>query len=179
MQSPLAPLGVEERWPCRILAVHVSSSCTASSARTLVHVAQTVPQVRAVPNVKREVFGTLTGIVSGAAGHNRGEWWRPHSSQGHKAGALARRLSGAGGPRLLAKGHDADEAFSSHETQCLAPGRAKSQLTRDASYWCPYQRRCGNAGTVTLSHKRAPPARATNPQTGGRLTTTGQVRSPL
>ena len=42
----------------------------------------------------------------------------------------ARRLSGAGGPRLLAKGHGADEAFSSHETQCLAPGRAKSQVTR-------------------------------------------------
>ena len=50
---------VEGRWPCRILVVHVSSSCTARSARTLVHVAQTVPQVCAVPNAKREVFGTL------------------------------------------------------------------------------------------------------------------------
>ena len=59
MQSPLALVspGVEGRWPCRILVVHVSPSCTASSARTLVHVAQTVPQVRAVPNIR---FLTLT-----------------------------------------------------------------------------------------------------------------------
>ena len=67
--------------------------------------------------------------------------------------------------------------------QRLAPGRAKSQVPRDARYWCPYQRRCDNAGAMTLSHKRAPPARATNPKTGGRLTqetagsnpTTGQA----
>ena len=50
LQRPLTPPVVEGRWPCRILAVHVSSSCTASSPRTLVHVAQSVPQVRAVPN---------------------------------------------------------------------------------------------------------------------------------
>ena len=31
---------------------YASSSCTASSARTLVHVAQTLPQVLAVPNVR-------------------------------------------------------------------------------------------------------------------------------
>ena len=53
------PSGVEGRWHCRLLAVRVSSPCTATSARTLVHVAQTVPQVRAVANVKREVFGKL------------------------------------------------------------------------------------------------------------------------
>ena len=32
---------------------------TATSARTLVHVAQSVPQVRAVPNIKRQVFGSF------------------------------------------------------------------------------------------------------------------------
>ena len=36
------------------------SSCTAFLARTLVHVAQSVPQLRAVPNAVREVFGSLT-----------------------------------------------------------------------------------------------------------------------
>ena len=60
MQSSLTRLGVEGRWQCRLLAVHVSSGRTATSARTLVHVAQSVPRVRAVPNVLREVFGTLT-----------------------------------------------------------------------------------------------------------------------
>ena len=54
------PFGVEGRWLCRILAVHVSSPpLTATSVRTLAHVALCVPQVRAVPNVKRKVFGTL------------------------------------------------------------------------------------------------------------------------
>ena len=61
---PWLPLGVEGRWQCRLLAVRVSTLSTATSVSTLVHVAQTVP--------RREVFGTLTGIVSGAAGHNRG-----------------------------------------------------------------------------------------------------------
>ena len=75
------------------------------------------------------------------------------------------------------------EAFPIHETQRLAPGRAKSQVPRDARYWWTYQRHRGNVGTMVLSHKRAPPARATNTKTGGRLTqapagtnpTTGQA----
>ena len=33
---------------------------------------------------------------------------------------------------LLAKGHGAVKAF---QTQRLAPGRAKSQVSRDARYW--------------------------------------------
>ena len=47
------------------------------------------PQVRAVPNCTARSVLILTGIVSGAAGHNREEWRRRHSSQGHKAGTLA------------------------------------------------------------------------------------------
>ena len=39
----------------------------------------------------------------------------------------------------------------------LAPGRAKSQVPRDARYWWTYQRHRGNAGTMVLTHKRAPP----------------------
>ena len=39
-----------------------------------------------------------------------------------------------------------------------------------ARYRCTYRRHHGNAGSMVLSHKRAPPTRATNPQTGGRLT---------
>ena len=54
----LTPSGFEGRWQCRLLAVHVSSYCTATSARTLVHVAQSVPQLHAVPNVR--FFLTLT-----------------------------------------------------------------------------------------------------------------------
>ena len=52
-------LGVEERWQCRFLAGHVSSPCTASSARTLVHVVQSVPEVRAVPKVCAKVLKSL------------------------------------------------------------------------------------------------------------------------
>ena len=59
MEAPLTASGVEGTWQCRLLAVRVSSPRTATSARTLVHVAQSVPQVGAVPNVKGEVFGTL------------------------------------------------------------------------------------------------------------------------
>ena len=59
MHSPLVPLKVEERWQCRLFVVPFPSPCTANSARALVHVAESVPQVRAVPNVKRKVFGTL------------------------------------------------------------------------------------------------------------------------
>ena len=57
-------------WQCRLLAVRVSSPRTATSVRTLVHVAQAVPQVRAVPNANREVFGTLTcnRVDTGASG---------------------------------------------------------------------------------------------------------------
>ena len=36
-------------------------------------VAQSVPQVRAVPNCTARSVCILTGIVTGAAGHNRGE----------------------------------------------------------------------------------------------------------
>ena len=137
--------------------------------------------MRAVPNVKREVFGTLMC---------------------HRVdtGASARRVSieltalvehdqveysprGCWASQLLAKGHGAVEAFPCHETQRLAPGRAKSQVPRDARYWCSYQRHRGNAGTKVSSHKRTLPARTTNPKTGGRLTqgpagtnpTTGQA----
>ena len=49
-----ASLEVEGRWQCRLFAVHVSSPCTATSAWTLVHVAQYVPQVRAIPNVRAQ-----------------------------------------------------------------------------------------------------------------------------
>ena len=51
-------------------------------------------------------------------------------------------------------------------------------------YWWSYQRHHGNAGTLVLTHKRVPPpARATNPKNGVRLTqapagtnpTTGQA----
>ena len=93
------------------------------------------------------------------------------------------RPRGCGGPQLLTKGHGAVEAFPSHETQRLATERAKSQAPRDARCWWTYQRHRGNAGTMVLTHNRAPPARATNPKTGGRLTqapagsnpTTGQA----
>ena len=69
-------------------------------------------------------------------------------------------------PNHETQGHGAERrtAFSSHETQRLAPDR---ECTR---YWWTYQRRRGNAGTMVLTHQRAPPARATNPKIGGRLT---------
>ena len=73
------------------------------------------------------------------------------------------RSRGCGGLQLLTKGHGAVDAFPSNETQRLAPGRAKSQVPRDARCWCSYQRHGGNAGTMVLTHKRAPPAGATNP----------------
>ena len=71
-KAPDPSKGVEGRWPCRILAVHASSSCTASPARTLLLVVQSFPQVRAVPNCTARSVCILTGIVTGAAGHNRG-----------------------------------------------------------------------------------------------------------
>ena len=68
VQSPLAPLGSSGRWQCRLLAVRVSSPCRATSASTLVRVFQSVPQLRAVPNV---LFSTLTchRDDSGVSGH--------------------------------------------------------------------------------------------------------------
>ena len=50
-----------------------SSSCTASPARTLLLVVQSFPQLRAVPNCTARSVCILTGIVTGAASHNRGE----------------------------------------------------------------------------------------------------------
>ena len=65
-------------------------------------------------------------------------------------------------------------------------GRAKSQVPRERTvlYWWMHQRHRGNAGTMVLTHKRAPPAKGDqNPKTCGRLTqapagtnpTTGQA----
>ena len=58
---------------------HVASSlCTPllpaqrAPARTLLLVAQSVPQVRAVPNCTARSVCIFKGIVTGAAGHNRG-----------------------------------------------------------------------------------------------------------
>ena len=45
---------------------------TASPARTFLLVVQSFPQVRAVPNCTARSVCILTGIVTGAAGHNRG-----------------------------------------------------------------------------------------------------------
>ena len=44
------------------------------------------------------------------------------------------------------------------------PGRAKSQVPRDARYWWTYERHRGNAGTMVLIHQRAPPAKGDHPQ---------------
>ena len=74
------------------------------------------------------------------------------------------RPRGCGGPQLLTKGHGAVEALPSHETQRLAPGKAESQVPRDARYWWTYQRHRGNVGTMLLTHKRAPPAKGDQPQ---------------
>ena len=131
-------------------------------------VAQAVPQVRAVPNVKREVVGTLACHQVDTGASRRSVSLKVTALVEHEQVEYSPR--GCWVPQLLAKGHGAVEAFPSHETQRLAP-RAKSQVPRDARYWCTYRRHPGNAGPSPVSsHKRAPPARATNPETGGRLT---------
>ena len=74
-------------------------------------------------------------------------------------------------PQLLTKGHSAERrtAFSSHETQRLAPDREYARC------WWTCQRHLGDAGTMVLIHQRALPAkgdhsqnwRATDPSTSG------------
>ena len=106
--------------------------------------------VRAVPNVR---FLTLTchGDDTGASG--RGVSFK-------LPGWLSSSRVGSSG---------SCESRFRQNTAREGMGAAKSQVG-DARYWCSYQQHRGNAGTQVSSHKRAPPARATNPKTGGRLT---------
>ena len=66
------PPGVEGRWQCRLLAVHFSLLSARRHQPVRWCTLHGVPQVRAVPNGTAQSVLILTGIVSGAAGHNRG-----------------------------------------------------------------------------------------------------------
>ena len=72
---------------------------------------------------------------------------------------------GCGGPQLLAKGHGAERrtAFSSHETQRVAPDREYARC------WWTYQRHRGMPGPWCCFTNGHPSEWATTPKTGGRL----------
>ena len=81
--------------------------------------------------------------------------WRHHSNQ---AGTPCRATNPQSGGRRPKK------RLRRHGTMADGPRR----------HWCAYQRRCGNAGSLVSTHRRAPPAgdrpeesAGTNPKTGG------------
>ena len=112
------------------------------------------------------MFGTLTchRDDTGASGRRVSFKLTGLSSSRVEHEQMEDRLHGCGGPQLLAKGHGAVEAFPSHGTQRLAPGRAKSQVprVRTALVDVPAAScECWDHGVNTSGHL---PQRATNPQ---------------
>ena len=65
--------------------------------------------------------------------------WRHHSNQ---AGTPRRATNPQSG------GHRPKKRLRRHGTMADGPRR----------HWCTYQRRCGNAGSLVSTHRRAPPA---------------------
>ena len=158
VKALLAPSGGRGEMACRILAVHVSSSCTASSARTLVHIAHTVPQVRAVPNEKRKVFGTLEcqrDDTSASVRRVSFKLVRPSSSRNRARAGVSSMLTVEYSPRGY-DGHNCPQRVmvnGEQDFQAMRPSDSRwggqSPRYRETHGTGGHR---GNAGTMVLSH---------------------------
>ena len=120
--------------------------------------AQSVPQVRAVPNGKREVFGTLTCHRDDTGVSGRGvslKLVRPSSSRNRARSGVSSMLTVGRPPARVWR------ATTAHKGSWC---RGVISKPRDARYWWTCQRHRGNVGTMLLTRKRAPTVKGDQPQ---------------